>query len=168
MKSRDSSVVNITDKEGQLTKANENYLWSSLSQSEELGALLTAGRIGEDPRGTNQVGSVASRGDWSAKMATGVGGGTAAGSEDCYWSSGRANKRFDWSRTTGQTCSGATDFDKGWYLGRTNYRPFLRIPLLQLDWPGEGDTRDSLKYFIRQIRLNSFRSIVAILLRLYK
>ena len=63
MTSRDSAVVNITDKEGQLTKANENYLWSSLSQSEELGALLTAGRIGEDPRGTNQVGSVASRGD---------------------------------------------------------------------------------------------------------
>ena len=42
MKSRDSSMVNITDKEGQLTKANENYLWSSLSQSEELEALLTA------------------------------------------------------------------------------------------------------------------------------
>ena len=43
MKSTDSAVVNITDKEGQLTKANENHLWSSLSQSEELGALLTAG-----------------------------------------------------------------------------------------------------------------------------
>ena len=43
MKSTDSAVVNITDKEGQLTKSNENHLWSSLSQSEELGALLTAG-----------------------------------------------------------------------------------------------------------------------------
>ena len=36
-------MVNITDKEGQLTKANDSHLWSSLSQSEELGALLTAG-----------------------------------------------------------------------------------------------------------------------------
>lgn len=29
---------------------------------------------------------------------------------------------------------------------RQPVRPFLRIPLLQLDWPGEGDIRDSLKY----------------------